>query len=91
MICSVHHSFNFILFASDEKKNLSVSFALHSLFHMCIYESARVMSFTIFDNVVVVAIAAQMVLHVFLVLPCYVIFHFSAFVISFEEMKSLID
>ena len=29
------------------------------------------MSFTIFDNVVVVAIAAQMVLHVFLVLPSY--------------------
>ena len=29
------------------------------------------MSFTIFDNVVVVAIAARKVLHVFLVLPCY--------------------
>ena len=54
-------------------------------------KSARVMSFTIFDNVVVVAIAAQMVLRVFLVLPCYVILHFSVFVIFFEEMKSLID
>ena len=54
-------------------------------------KSARVMSFTIFDNVVVVAIAAQMVLHVFLVLPRYVILHFSVFVIFFEEMKSLID
>ena len=49
------------------------------------------MIFTIFDNVVVVTIAARKVLHVFLVLPCYVILHFSVFVIFFEEMKSLID
>ena len=58
---------------------------------MSAHKSARVMIFTIFDIVVVVAIAARKVLHVFLVLPCYVILHFSVFVIFFEEMKSLID
>ena len=73
-------------------KILLAFFALHTHYFTCLLiKSARVMSFTIFDNVVVVAIAAQMVLHVSLVLPCYVILHFSVFVIFFEEMKSLID
>ena len=74
------------------KRKIFQPLLLYTRYFICVFmRSARVMSFTIFDNVVVVAIAAQMVLHVFLVLPCYVIFHFSAFVISFEEMKSLID
>ena len=54
-----------------EKKKLAF-FALHTHYFICLLiKSARVMSFTIFDNVVVVAIAARKVLHVFLVLPCY--------------------
>ena len=75
-----------------EKKISLFCFNLHTHYFICLLiKSARVMSFTIFDNVVVVAIAARKVLHVFLVLPCYVILHFSVFVIFFEEMKSLID
>ena len=75
-----------------EKKKLAF-FALHTHYFICLLiKSARVMSFTIFDNVVVVAIAARMMLHVFLVLPCYqssdIILCLSYF---FEEMKSLID
>ena len=59
-------------------------FNLHTYYFICLLiKSARVTSFTIFDNVVVVAIAARKVLHVFLVLPCYVILHFSVFVIFF--------
>ena len=52
-------------------------------------KSARVMGFTVFD-VIVVAIAARKVLHVFLVLPVMSSSIF-LFVIFFEEMKSLID
>ena len=55
-----------------EKKISLFCFNLHTHYFICLLiKSARVMSFTIFDNVVVVAIAARKVLHVFLVLPCY--------------------
>ena len=74
------------------KKKIFLPLLLYTHYFICAFmKSARVMSFTIFDNVVVVAIAAQMVLHVSLVLPCYVILHFSVFVLFFEKMKSLID
>ena len=51
-----------------EKKKLAF-FALHTHYFICLLiKSARVMSFTIFDNVVVVVtIAARKVLLVFLV------------------------
>ena len=48
------------------------------------------MGFTVFDNVIAVAIAAWKMLHVFLVLPVMSSSIF-LFVILFEEMKSLID
>ena len=50
-----------------KKKKFLAFFALHTHDLICLLiKSARVMSFTIFDNVVVVAIAARNVLHVFL-------------------------
>ena len=52
-------------------------------------KSARVMGFTVFD-VIVVAIAARKLLHVFLVLAVMSSSIF-LFFIFFEEMKSLID
>ena len=74
------------------KRKIFQPLLLYTRYFICVFmRSARVMSFTIFDNVVVVAITAQMVLHVSLVLPCFVILHFSVFVIFLEKMKSLID
>ena len=76
-----------------EKKILLAFFALHTHYFICLLiKSARVMSFTAFDNVVVAAILARKMLHVFLVLPCYQSsYSFLCLSYFFEEMKSLID
>ena len=76
-----------------KKKVLLAFFALHAHYLICLLiKSARVMSFTIFDNVVVAAISARKMLHVFLVLPCYQSSYSFLFLsYFFEDMKSLID
>ena len=72
LFSSSFFSVNFVSFASYGKKISLFCFNLHTHYFICLLiKSARVMSFTIFDNVVVVAIAARKLLHVFLVLPCY--------------------